>query len=211
MYKNSQVSCIGTRCKTKISALLIALAMTLVTTPVGKAAQMLPPGNTVEQWDTIAENTVVGSGAFQAEGLIYMAYVSAAMYDAVAAIEGVYEPYGSTITAAPGASPDAAVVEAAYRTLIDYFPEQAATLRRFHTEALSLIPDGAPKTDGQTVGQAAATNIINLRNGDGRLTPIGVTSSFLTLPPGPGVWRRTPSAFAPPQTPWVGNVRPFVL
>jgi hypothetical protein len=42
------------------------------------------------------------------------------------------------------------------------------------------------------------------------MTPIGVTSSFPTLPPGPGVWRLTPP-FAPPQTPWVRNVRPFLL
>jgi hypothetical protein len=42
------------------------------------------------------------------------------------------------------------------------------------------------------------------------MTPIGTTSTFPTLPPGPGVWRRTPP-FAAPQTPWVGNVRPFVL
>jgi hypothetical protein len=42
------------------------------------------------------------------------------------------------------------------------------------------------------------------------MTPVGVTSSFPTPPPGPGVWRLTPP-FAAPQTPWVANVRPFVL
>ena len=40
------------------------------------AGAVLPPGNAVEQWDKIAEDTVVGSGAFQSEGMIYMAYVS---------------------------------------------------------------------------------------------------------------------------------------
>ena len=33
------------------------------------ASVTLPPGNTVEQWNKIAEDTVVGSGAFQNEGL----------------------------------------------------------------------------------------------------------------------------------------------
>jgi hypothetical protein len=42
------------------------------------------------------------------------------------------------------------------------------------------------------------------------MTPIGVSTSFPTLPPGPGVWRLTPP-FALPQVPWVGNVRRFVL
>lgn len=38
-----------------------------------------------------------------------------------------------------------------------------------------------------------------------------MTSPFATLAPGRGVWRLTPSAFAAPQTPWVGDVRPFIL
>jgi len=185
--------------------------MVMLTWPMSMPASALPPGNTIQQWNAIAENTVVGSGAFQAEGFIYMGYVSAAVYDAVVSIEGGYAPYGSVVPAAPGASADAAAVEAAYRTLIYYFPGQAATLDTFYTEAVALIPDGASKTAGLAVGLAAATNIISLRAGDGLRTPIGVTSSFPTLAPGAGVWRRTPPAFAAPQTPWVGDVRPFIL
>src|SRR6266496_1543563 len=209
-FKKSLIAFVGMHCKRSIPALLIALAIVLLACTVSQAAPTLPPGNTVQQWNTIAENTVVGSGAFQAEGFIYMGYVSSAMYDAVVSIEGGYEPYSSAIPDASGASADAAVVEAAYRTLVNYFPSQAATLDSFYTEALALIPDGTHKTTGQAVGLAAATNIINLRTGDGRLTPIGVTSSFPTLPPGPGVWRLTPP-FAAPQVPWVRNVRPFIL
>jgi hypothetical protein len=104
-----------------------------------------------------------------------------------------------------------AAVEAAYRTLVNYFPEQADTLDSLHKEALALIPDCASKIAGLAVGLAAATNIINLRAGDGRLTPIAVTSPFPRLPSGTGVWRLTPFAFAPSQTPWVGSVRPFIL
>ena len=76
----------------------------------------------------------------------------------------------------------------------------------FYAEALALIPDGPAKEAGKTVGLTAAANIIALRSGDGRITPLGVTSPFPTLPPGPSVWRLTPP-FAAPQTPWVGNVR----
>ncbi len=190
---------------------LVALAIVALPWPMSTPAWAIPPGNTVEQWNTIAEDTVVGSGAFQAEGFIYMAYVSAAVYDAVVSIEGGYQPYSAMVPAAPGASADAAVVEAAYRTLIQYFPGQQATLDAFYAEALAMIPDGASKTAGLAVGLAAATNIISVRADDGLRTPIGVTSSFLTLPPGAGVWRLTPVAFAAPQTPWVGDVRPFLL
>src|SRR5262245_31732491 len=130
MYKSkkSLIAIVGMHCKSAIPTELIALAIAMMTCAMSKAASTLPPGNTVQQWNTIAENTVVQSGAFQAEGFIYMAYVSAAMYDAVVSIEGGYEPYGSAVTADSGASTDAAAVEAAYRTLVNYFPGQAATL-----------------------------------------------------------------------------------
>jgi hypothetical protein len=94
--------------------------------------------------------------------------------------------------------------------LVNYFPLQAANLGVLYAEALGSIPDGAVKSAGQAVGLAAATNIITLRDGDGRMTPIGVSTPFPTLTPGPGVWRLTPP-FAAPQVPWVGNVRPFIL
>jgi hypothetical protein len=160
---------------------------------------VLPPGNAVQQWDKIAEDTVVGSGAFQNEGLIYMAYVSRAMYRAVSPGER------------RGQSPDAAVVEAAYTTLSHYFPAQAATLDALHTEALAAIPDSQAKIVGMRYGALAAAKEIAERDGDGLHTPIASTSSFPTLQPGPGVWRLTPSLYLPPQTPWVANVRPFIL
>src|SRR4029453_16627652 len=103
-----------------LAAVALIVAASAGTT--GDAAAALPPGNTVAQWNKIAEDTVVGSGAFQGEGYIYMAYVSAAVYDAVVAIDGGFAPYGPAITAPAGASIDAAVVEAPYRTLATYFP-----------------------------------------------------------------------------------------
>jgi hypothetical protein len=170
--------------------------------------------NAVAQWDEIAQNTTLASGAFQNEGLVYMAYVSTAVYDAATSIEGGYEPYGEPIAATPGASTDAAVVEAAHRTLVHYFPSPrpatAPDLDALYIQALAAIPDGQAKSDGIAVGAAAANQVIALRANDGRLTPIATSSPFAPAL-GPGVWRRTPPAFAAPQTPWVGAVRPFVL
>jgi hypothetical protein len=82
--------------------------------------------------------------------------------DAVVSIEGGYEPYNSAVSNASGGSTDAAVVEAAYQTLVNYFPSQAAALDSLYTQALALIPDGSPKTAGQAVGLVAATNMISL-------------------------------------------------
>jgi hypothetical protein len=225
----SRGACDGIRARVLrvVAIALTALAVTALGGRTDDAAAALPPGNAVVQWNKLAEDTVVGSGPFQGEGFVYMAYASAAVYDAVVAIEGGYQPYGPAITAPAGASTEAAVVEAAYRTLWAYFPPESCnpaspsavyafclgvrpSLDTFYAEALALIPEGPAKETGRAVGLAAATNIIALRSGDGRLTPIGVTSSFPTLPPGPGVWRLTPP-FAAAQTPWVGNVRRFVL
>ena len=53
---------------------------------------------------------------FQVEGLIYMSYVQASVYDAVTKIEGRYQPYHhfKAPVDTEGASPDAAVAAASY-------------------------------------------------------------------------------------------------
>src|SRR5438477_4754027 len=186
-----------------VRAAAAAVAVTVLAVIAGTGARearaVLPPGNAVQQWDKIAEDAVVGSGAFQNEGLIYMAYVSSAMYRAVSPGER------------RGQSGDAAVVEAAFTTLSHYFPAQTATLDALHTLALAAIPDSQAKVVGMRYGALTAAKEIAERDGDGLQTPIASTSSFPTLAPGPGVWRLTPSAYAAPQTPWVGSMRPFIL
>ena len=42
----------------------------------------------------------IAAGAIQNEGLLYMSYESAAVYDAVVAIEGGYQPYARANTRA---------------------------------------------------------------------------------------------------------------
>ncbi len=193
---------------TRLSAAVVLVGAILA----GGASPAAAAGpNIVSQWDKIAEDTVVGSGAQQIESLIYLSYTQAAVYDAVVAIEGGYEPYGPPLTGPAGASTEAAVVEAAYTTLSTYFPASAAALLTARNLSLSAIADGTAKTDGLAVGYLAARNIVTLREGDGRLTPIATTSPFPTKTPAPGVWRLTPPAYAAPQIPWAGSVKPFVL
>jgi hypothetical protein len=201
----------SSRCK----RLLALLATTILLTVAGatdQAMAALPPGNSAQQWNAIAQETVVTTpGMFQNEALLYMSYVQAAVYDAMTSIEGGYEPYGPKIAAPAGASADAAVVEAAYRTLSEYFPAQASTLDALHAEALALIPDGPAKTEGVAVGATAAADIVALRSDDGR-KPVGTLTPY-TPPASAGLayWEPTPPAFLPPQTPWLKDVRPFVI
>jgi VCPO second helical-bundle domain len=191
----------------------LVTAICLVGGLVGGAASPAAASgpNLVAQWNKIAEDTVFGSGAAQIEGMVYMSYTQAAVYDAVVAIDGGYAPYGSPITAPAGASAEAAIVQAAYETLANSFPPSAATLLTARDASLLGIAAGQPKIDGIDVGHRAALEIIALRTGDGRQTPIGSTSLFPTKTPGPGVWRLTPPAYLPPQIPWAGSMTPFVL
>src|SRR5580765_5355235 len=71
------------------AALLAALVPSFTAT--GRAA--LAENDFVLRWNKIAEDTLLpappaAAKTFQNEGLIYMAYVSAAMYDAVTVIQG---------------------------------------------------------------------------------------------------------------------------
>ena len=89
-------------------------------------------------------------------------------------------------------------------------PAAYTSLDPLNAQALAAIPDGPAKVSGMQIGLVAANQVIKARSVNGLMMPIGISSSFPTLKPGPGVWRLTPP-FAPAQTPWVGNVRPFIL
>jgi hypothetical protein len=136
-----------------------------------------------------------------------VAYVELAVYNAVVSIQGGYQPYKYTVTAPPGASADAAAVEAAYRMLLYLLPDRAAALTTAYNTSMAAIPDGAAKLDGQSVGLDSANSLIALRAGDGRGVPWPY--SFPSIPE-PGVWILTPGATAP-ATPWVGQMRPFTF
>ena len=174
------------------------------------AGATLPPGNAAQQWNAIAQEAVVTTPRmFQNEAFLYMAYAQTAVYDAVTAIDGGYEPYGPSIAAPPDASPDAAVAEAAYQTLIHFLPAAAGALAGPYAESLAAVPDGPAKTAGIAVGDAAAVQIESLRAGDG-LLPAGTLVPY-AAPAGAAAWEPTPPALLPPQTPWLANVRPFVI
>jgi hypothetical protein len=183
----------------------------LFTVSVSRTEAALPAGNAVQQWNKIAEDTVVAAGALQNEGLLYMSYESAAVYDAVVALEGGYDPYAARLRSVPGASVDAAIIEAAYRVLVHYFPAQAATLSAYYTEALAAVTDGSV-ADGMQVGASTAAAILNHRRQDG-LQPIGTMSTIEDPICGPGGYRQTPGTgwTLGPQTPWLGEVTPFLL
>lgn len=123
----------------------------------------------VLQWNEIAVATIGAQPPFPASR--FMATVQLAVFEAVNAITGDYEPYLGTITAPPGASTEAAAVAAAHGVLKAFFPAQGATLDQQRADSLATIPDGQAKNDGIAVGEAAAAAMIASRTNDGSAPP----------------------------------------
>ena len=143
----------------------------------------------VLEWNTIAVNTAVANHQNPFAQARYAAIVQLAVFEAVNAVTGEYQPYLGTITAPPGASAEAAAIEAAYQTLSTYFPNSASTLFTERANSLAQIPDGQAKSDGIATGDAAALAMIALRANDGSSPP----QFKVPGPPVPGEWQATPS------------------
>ena len=140
----------------------------------------------VLDWNAIAASTVSrGQNSFAQARL--MAITQLAVFEAVNAITGDYEPYLGTVAAPVGASADAAAVAAGYSVLKNYFP-LATHLDPAYAASLALIPDGSAKSDGIAIGQSAAAQMIALRVGDGSSPP----QFYLPESNDPGDWQLTP-------------------
>jgi membrane-associated phospholipid phosphatase len=160
----------------------VLLLSLLLVSAVAKADPVL-------DWNTIAVNTAVANNQSPFAQGRYAAIVQLAVFEAVNAITQDYHPYIGSITAPPGASAEAAAIEAAYKVLITYFPASASTLDAARASSLALIPNGQAETDGIATGEAAANALIALRANDGSSPPQFKTPG----PPVPGEWQATPS------------------
>ncbi len=173
-----------------VTAVAVAgLATTAVAVPPSVATSVRHSDPAViTAWNSIAVRTIFTENAtpIPSSGL-YFGFVSIAVYDAVVAIEGRYQPYLKQPKVRAKASTEAAAVTAAYRVLSYYFPASAQNLATDYGESLDDIPDGKAKTRGQQVGDAAAASLIAARQNDGRGAAI-----TLDVTPAPGVWRPAP-------------------
>ena len=161
----------------------------------------------ITDWNAITVQATLTANRQGPSGVIDIAIVHAAMYDAVQAIEKKYEPYYVDIPGASG-SPIAAAAKAAHDVLVNRFSNQAGSLTPMYQQY--LLSHGLSESDpGVAVGAKAAAGIIALRACDG---------SFPAVAPPPfvgstaiGVWRPTPPGFQAMAVPWLGNVTPFAL
>ena len=146
---------------------------------------------------------------YQTEGLLYMSYVQAAVYDAATKIGHRYAPYHQFSAGAGNASIEAAVIAAAYNTLVSYLGDPNGTLAAKYAASIAALPDDQTTRRGIAVGQAAASDIEALRASDGRDAPTPVYGAG-PLAPGQWVWAPPPSLQVA-QTPWMATMQPFML
>jgi hypothetical protein len=201
-----------------LAALLLGASAVV---PVSAAA---PAESAVATWNrhavTALFNPVVptvpgqlpGAGQPPTVGVLHLAMVQGAVYDAVNAIAGNREPYLPGLDDAPAnANRRAAVATAAYHVLAGLQTQalpQAVRDRLANDYAafLARIPNGPRKTAGIAAGADAAAAMLAERVGDGRYpaTPVSFPVGM-----GAGQWR--PTASGSDLSAWVANVEPFVV
>ena len=188
-------------------AVVLAVPLSATAADAAASAGRAENAAVVSDWNSTAVNTLAGDTRRAApEWALYLAFMHAAMYDAVVGVEGRYQPYISHDRARPGASATAAAAAAAHKILVTYEPYAQSSLDTALATSLAGIPDGPAETNGVAFGELVASKIIALRANDGRNAPV-----LFTKPPAPGVWRPTPPGFLPMAVPWLGGVTPLLV
>jgi len=141
------------------------------------------------------------------------AIVQVAVFDALNGIERRYQSIFVDPAAPRGASRRAAVVEAAYGTLVKLYPAQKPTLDAQREASLAAIASDAAAENSESIargiewGSSVAAAIWAWRLTDGFTPPpppfLGGTD--------PGQWRPTPPGFLPGAGPQFAYMTPFSI
>ena len=200
--------------------LVLTAVGALVATLIGAAPAAAQPvhSDAVRLWNLYASDALInGTGAVPTPGAgqappvsqLHLAMVQGAVYDAVNAIVGGYQPYLPDLpTASPTASQEAAVATAAHHVLVGLENEDVlllpdavrVRLDGLYADALAGILDGDSKTEGVAAGAAAAAAMLAARTDDGRFAALSWQEGDAA-----GEWRPTPPGFANDLA-WVGQV-----
>lgn len=164
------------------------------------------PGQ-VLAWNQIAVQTGLAVTQTNQEAIMRLAYVQAAVFDAVDAVDGGYQPYVGQLRAHGTTDVDAAVAAAAHRILVTQFPTQQSALDNSYATSLANVTDGPAKTRGIALGEHAATDVQQARAHDGFQANVPYTFGS-----GPGVWiLPTDNPATTPATPWAAKMTPFIM
>ncbi len=195
---------INSKRKFALSAITAVLAITFC----GSAR-----ADVITEWNQNAQQALLTAKTSPAVSTRVLAIVQVAVFDAVNGIERRYTPIHADFDAPAGASRRAAAIQAAYATLVRFYPSQQATLDAERQASLALIASGEAADDSQSIalgiewGQTVADDILLWRSTDG----------FSPAPPSflggtaVGEWRPTPPAFLPGAVPQFAYMTPWAI
>jgi hypothetical protein len=204
-------------------AVLLLMILTLASVaPVSAAAPATVSSRAALDWNLNAVTAVraattmdgVAAGGsprllYQTEGLLYVSYVQAAVYDATMKISNRYTLYHNFKAKTGNASMEAAVISAAYNTLVAYLGDPGGTLAAQYSIDIARLPAGQNTLRGIAVGKAASDDIVELRENDGRNALVSDACPTTTAA---GAWQcPPPPSLQTKQTPWLAVMQPFTL
>ncbi|HEY3838210.1 MAG TPA: vanadium-dependent haloperoxidase [Bryobacteraceae bacterium] len=136
------------------------------------------------------------------------AIFQSAVFDAANGVAPLYKPIYVAPAAPRGTSIRAAVVQAAYASLLHLYPDQKSSLDQHRSDSLAAITDANEAVQAGLIwGQYVADEIWGWRSLDGfsdsRPPYLGGND--------PGQWRPTPPAMAPGLVPQLAQAAPWVL
>jgi hypothetical protein len=169
-------------------------------------------GNPVTDWASIIQPSVHNPSEPRPPGSSEVLHTIAqlAVYDAVVAIEGGYEPYTTAIEAPEGADLSAAVATAAYRAARGRVASsQFANLDREYQAYMVSLPDSQAKNHGVEVGEAAADGILARRANDGFSNAVAYQCS--ANPPPAGEFEPNGGCGTEPVDAKLAQVTPFTF
>lgn len=201
----------------------VAAAQGVAAQPLNDQADFEAPIDAVLEWNQIFVDTLIAAAPPNIASPRLGAIVHAAVFDAYNGVDRRYTPLFVEGRAPDGASREAAVVAAAYTTLVALFPSrQAAVLDPAYGAAIEALRERCGKgtrlsgraqvcetriQDGIDWGADVAHVILAMRAND------GFSSSYPAFVGGTaiGQWRPTPPAFGPMASQSLAFTDPFVL
>jgi hypothetical protein len=166
----------------QIAAVALMCALLQPIAPAAAAQDTSPA--VVLEWNQLAHTTIPAAAG--PLGLRYYAIMHIAMFDAANSIERRYTPFRTEVNASSGASPEAAVAQAAHDVLVALIPgdpPKAAFDAALNARLAKLPPGRAAQ--GVAIGKAAALRTLQWRANDGIFGP----PIPYGLPLLPGLWQ----------------------
>jgi len=166
----------------------------------------------VLEWNQIFIDTLIATNTANSSSQRLGAIVHTAIFDAYNGIERRYAHVFVAPNAEAGASPRAAVIEAAYRTLTALFASRAAALDLSYAASMAALSDddgdgGRSRERGIAWGREVAAAVLAWRSADGFAGPHPQFFGGQAT----GQWRPTPPSFGAMSGQGLSFTDPFVI